>query len=127
MNKSIEIVAHLFLWILFTLLVLVFSKLYFQVKPDVPAAMHLPKIVFLELAMGLIFFYTTFFGIPLARKRTSSLAIITVILLFLLVVFAYPAISHGTLQVLSSVIPHLMIILIAVVFRSLSDTLSLYV
>jgi hypothetical protein len=121
MKKSIEIIAHLSLWILFTLLVLVLSKIYFQAKPDAPAAMYLPRIVFMELAMGLIFFYTTFFGVPLARKRTGNLVILTLILLFLLVLFAYPAISHGTLQVLSSVIPHLMIIFLAVVLRYLSD------
>lgn len=125
MKKSTEIIAHLSLWILFTLLVLVLSKLYFQVKPDAPAAMHLPKVVIMELAMGLIFFYTTFFGIPLALKRMRNLVIITMILLFLLVVFAYPAIRHGIPQVLSSVIPHLMIILLAVVFRYLSDRLSI--
>ncbi len=119
MKKSIEIIAHIALWILFTLLVLVLSKLYFQVRPDVPAAMHLGYIVFLELAMALIFFYATFFGIPLARKTGTGTFILAVILLILLLVFAYPAMSHGTLQVMSSVVPHLLIILLAIVFRSL--------
>lgn len=125
MKKSVEIIAHVVLWILFTLLVLVLSKLYFQTRPDVPAAMHLPYIVFLELVMGLIFFYTTYFGIPLARTKTTGTVILVVILLFLLAVFAYPAASHGTLQVMSSVIPHLMVIFLAIVFRILSDTISL--
>jgi hypothetical protein len=121
MKKSVEFISHLALWILFSLLVLVFCKLYFQVKPDAPAATHLPYIVFLELVMGLIFFYTTFFGIPLARRNQRNLVILAVILLCLLTVFAFPAISHGVLQVLSSVIPHLILILLAIVFRGYSD------
>ena len=125
MKKSIEIFAHLFLWILFTLLVLVYSKLFFQLNPDVPAASHLPYIVFLELAMGLIFFYTTFFGIPLARKRTNNLVIMIVILFLFLVVFAYPATKHGSLEVMSSVVPHIGLVFLAVVFRRLSDSLTL--
>ncbi len=125
MKKSIEIFSHLFLWILFTLLVLVYSKLFFQLNPDVPAASHLPYIVFLELAMGLIFFYTTFFGIPLARNRTNNLVILIVILFLFLVVFAYPATKHGSLEVMSSVVPHIGLVFLAVVFRRLSDTISL--
>jgi hypothetical protein len=125
MKKSVEFISHALLWILFSLLVLVYCKQYFQIKPDAPAAAHLPYIVFLELIMGLIFFYTTFFGIPLARKKPGIMLILVVILLFLLTVFAYPAISHGSLQVMSSVIPHLMFILLAIVFRSYSDGLFL--
>jgi hypothetical protein len=121
MKKSVEIFAHLFLWIMFTLLVLIFCKLYFQAKPDAPAAMHLPYIVFLELVMGLIFFYTTFFGIPLARRKTLNVVILSGLLLFLLLVFAYPAIRHGSLQVMSSLVPHLGIIFLAIVFRRLSE------
>jgi len=57
MKKSFEIFAHLFLWILFVLLVFVLSKYYFLARTDAPAATHLPYIVFLELVMGLIFLY----------------------------------------------------------------------
>jgi len=122
MKRSVEITVHLILWILFTLLVLVFCKYYFQAKPSAPAAMHLPYIVFLELVMGLIFFYTTFFGITLARKSTLYHVILAAFLLLLLVVFAYPAISHGSLQVMSSIVPHLMIIFLAIVFRKFSES-----
>jgi len=125
MKKSIEIAAHLFLWILFTLLVLVYSKHFFQLNPDVPAAGHLPYIVFIELVMGLIFFYATFFGIPPARKKTSNMAILVIILFLLLAVFAYPATRHGSLEVLSSVLPHISLVFLAVVFRNLSDSLAL--
>ncbi len=121
MKKSFEIVAHLSLWILFVLLVFVLSKYYFLARPDAPAATHLPYIVFIELVMGIIFFYTTFFGIPLARKKTLNVVILTGLLLFLLLLFAYPAINHGSLQVMSSVVPHLMIIFLAIVFRKFSE------
>lgn len=121
MKRSVEITAHVILWILFTLLVLVFCKHYFQAMPSAPAATHLPYIVFLELVMGLIFFYVTFFGLPLARKKTINSVILIGLLFFLLLLFAYPAISHGLLQVMSSVVPHLMIIFLAIVFRRLSD------
>jgi hypothetical protein len=122
MKKSFEIFAHLSLWILFALLVLVLSKYYFLARPDAPASNHIPYIVFLEVAMGLIFFYTTFLGIPLARKKTLNAVILIGLLLFLLILFAYPSISHGSLQVLSSVVPHLMIIFLAVIFRKFSET-----
>jgi hypothetical protein len=125
MKKSIEFISHALLWILFSLLVLVYCKHYFQLKPDVPAASHLPYIVFMELIMGLIFFYTTFFGIPRARRKPVNMVILAAILIILLTVFAYPAISHGSLQVMSSVIPHLMLILLAIVFRGFSDGLKL--
>ena len=125
MKKSIEISAHLFLWILFTILVMVYSELFFQANPGVPAASHLPYIVFLDLVMGLIFFYATFFGIPPARKKTSNMVILIVILLLLLTVFAYPATRHGNLEVMSSVVPHIGLVFLAVVFRSLSDSNSL--
>jgi cell division protein FtsW (lipid II flippase) len=121
MKKSVEILAHLFLWIGFTLLIITFCKLYLQAKPDIPAAQYVPRIIFMELALGIIFFYTTFIGMPWARKSPVNLVILSVILLFLLLVFAYPAISHGSLQVLSSVVPHLMIIFLAVIFRRISD------
>lgn len=122
MKKSFEIFAHLSLWILFVLLVFVLSKYYFLARPDAPAAAHLPYIVFLELVMGLIFFYTTFIGIPLARKKTINAMILTGLLLFLLLLFAYPAFSHGSLQVMSSIVPHLMLIFLAIVFRRLSES-----
>jgi uncharacterized membrane protein len=122
MKKSFEIFAHLSLWILFALLVFVLSKYYFLARPDAPASNHIPYIVFLELVMGLIFFYTTFFGIPLARKKTLNVVILTGLLLFLLLLFAFPAINHGSLQVMSSVVPHLMIIFLAIVFRKFSET-----
>lgn len=122
MKKSIEIIAHLFLWTGFTLLVLVFCKIYLRAKPDAPFAPHLAYVVFLELAMGLIFFYTTFIGIAQVRRKRINIFVLAGILLFLLLLFAYPAFSHGTLEVMSSIIPHLMIIFLAIIFRGFSDS-----
>ena len=71
--------------------------------------------------MGLIFFYITFFGIPLARKKSSNTVILSAILIVLLIVFAYPATRHGFWQVMSSVVPHIGLIFLALVFRRVSD------
>ena len=124
MKKSIEIIAHLSLWLLFLLLVLVQCQVGLQAKPDAPFAQHLPYVVFLELVMGLIYFYTAFFGIPPARRKSSNAVVLSAILLLLLIVFAYPAMHHGIWQVLSSIVPHTGLIFLAVVFRRLSDTAS---
>ena len=121
MKKSIEIVAHLFLWGVFVLLVITYSKLYLLASPDAPFATHLKYVVFLELMMGLIFFYITFVGIRLSRGRFMYRIILISLLLLLLLIFAYPAISHGFWQVMSSLIPHLAVIFLALIFRKLSD------
>jgi uncharacterized membrane protein YkvI len=125
MKKSIEIIAHLSLWILFLLLVTVQCQVSLQAKPDAPFAQHLPYVVFLELVMGLIFFYAAFFGIPPARRKSSNAVILSAILVLLLIVFAYPAMRFGIWQVLSSVVPHTGLIFLAFVFRQLSDTIIL--
>ena len=90
MKKSIQITAHIILWIVFTLLVVVICKLFLMSKPEAPLSQHVPYVVILELIMGLIFFYTTFFGIPFARKNNRNLAILSVALLFLLAFFSFP-------------------------------------
>jgi hypothetical protein len=125
MKKSFEIIAHLLFWILFILLVLIQCQTSMQAKPDAPFAQHLPYVVFLELVMGLIFFYTTFFGIPVALKRNSNAVILSAILILLLIAFAWPATHFGTWQVMSSVVPHLGIIFLAIIFRGLSNSLIL--
>lgn len=122
MKKSTEIIAHLLFWVLFILLVLVQCQMSLQAKPDAPFAQHLPYVVFLELVMGLIFFYTAFFGIPPARRKSNYAVILAFILVLLLIVFAYPATRFGIWQVLSSVVPHSGLIFLAIVFRQLSGT-----
>jgi hypothetical protein len=121
MKKSIEIAAHLILWVVFFLLVITYSKLYLLASPDAPFASHFNYVVFLELMMGLICFYITFLGIPYTRGKRKSKLLLTALLLLLLLVFAYPAISHGFWQVMSSFIPHISVIFLALIFRKLSD------
>jgi hypothetical protein len=121
MKKSIDFLCHLCLWIIFILLVIVQCQMSLQAKPDAPFAQHLSYVVFLELVMGLIFFYTTFFGVPLARKKSNNAVILSAILILLLIVFAYPATRFGIWQVMSSVVPHIGLIFLAMVFRRVSD------
>jgi len=120
MKKSVEITAHLSLWTFFTLFVVVLCKIYLEAKSDAPFAQHLTYVVFLELIMGLIFFYTTFLAIPWASKQKRNTVILLVILVILLLVFAFPAMQSGIWQVMSSIVPHIMLILLALVFRKLS-------
>ena len=117
MKKSIEIPAHIFFWTMFTACTFVLSQMYLQASPNAPFGQHLAYVVFLELFMGLVFFYTTFFGMPWAQKSTSNLVILSVILLLLLLVFAYPATHYGILQVLSSLLPHTLLVFLAILFR----------
>lgn len=100
-------------------------KIYLQAIPDAPISQHLAYVVFLELVMGLILFYITFFGIPAARKKKRNLLILSAVLLSLLVFFTIPAMSYGIWQILSSVIPHIIVIFLAFIFRSFSDYLRI--
>jgi hypothetical protein len=125
MKKSIEILAHLSLWVLFVLLVIVQCQMSLQSKPDAPFGQHLTYVIFLELIMGIIFFYTTYFGIQLARKKGNNGFILAAVLILLMIVFAWPATHYGIWQVMSSVVPHTGLIFLAVVFRKLSDSMVL--
>jgi LytS/YehU family sensor histidine kinase len=125
MKKSVEIIAHIFFWIVYTAFMIMLAKIFQQAKPDAPFSQHLSYVAFLALIMGLILFYTTFLGIPLAGKNKWNPFFLSSILLFLVVFFAIPAMSHGIWQVMSSIIPHIIIIFLAFVFRSFSDSLKL--
>ena len=125
MKKSLEISVHLFFWVIFTAFVFMLSKLYLQAKPDAPFGEHLYYVVFLELIMGLIFFYTTYFGIPWTKKRNINLAVLIGILLILLIFFAIPAFRVGFWEVMSSIIPHIIVIFLALIFRRFSDVIRL--
>jgi two-component system, LytTR family, sensor kinase len=125
MKKSVEIIAHIFFWITFTAFVVILSRMYLLAKPDSALSQHFTYLVSLELIMALILFYTTFIGIPLARKNRKSMIILVVILLFILSFFAYPASRHGILEVLSSLIPHIIVIFLGAVFRRFSDSIRL--
>jgi hypothetical protein len=75
-------------------------------------------VLSLEIIMGLVFFYTTFLGIPWARKKQSNMLILCSVLLALLLIFAIPATHFGILQVLSSLLPHILLVFLAVLFRN---------
>ena len=122
MKKSAIISSHLILWVIFTLMVIAQSKLFLEAKPDAPFGSHFAYVVSLEVVMGMIFFYLTFFTLPWARKNPVNSFIIGAILLLLLLLFAFPAIKIGAWQVVSSVVPHLFMIFMAFVFRCLSDS-----
>jgi len=125
MKKSIEISVHVFFWIVFTAFVFMLSKVYLQAKPDAPMASHLFYVIFLELVMGLILFYVTFFGIPWFREKKINLAVLAVIQLFLLLFFAWPSMRFGVWEVMSSIIPHIIVIFLAVIFRKYFDAIRL--
>ena len=91
MKKSIEISVHIFFWIVFTAFAFMLSKIYLQAKPDAHFGNHLGYVISLEVVMGLIFFYTTFFGIRWAKRKPLRYLGISAVLLFLLLFFAYPA------------------------------------
>jgi len=121
MKRSVEFLVHLFFWITFVALTWMLTQVYLEAVPDAPFSRHLGYVIFLELVMGLLFFYLTFFGFRWAGKRTGRLVSLVLVLLFLLAFFAYPAISHGIIPVMSSLIPHLLLVFLALVFRKYSD------
>jgi two-component system, LytTR family, sensor kinase len=125
MKKSVEIIAHIFFWLIFTAFVIILSQIYLQAQPESALSNHFFYLVFLELFMSLILFYTTFLGISLARRNKKSLIILSAILLFLLAFFAFPATRHGLWETLSSLIPHIIVIFLAVIFRRFSDSIRL--
>jgi hypothetical protein len=124
MKKSVEIITHVSLWILFVFFVIMLCKIYLQARPNAPFAQYLSYVVLMELTMGLIFFYTTFFTIQWARKKKKNMVILATILLSLVIVFAFPATNHGFWKMMSSIVPHLMLIFLALLFRRFSDSVN---
>ena len=125
MKKSVEIIVHIFFWLIFTVFVIILSQIYLQARPDSALSQHFAYLVFLEVIMALILFYITFLGIPLARRNKKSFIILAAIILFILAFFAFPATRHGLWETLSSLIPHIIVIFLAVVFRKFSDSIRL--
>jgi LytS/YehU family sensor histidine kinase len=125
MKKSIEIATHIFFWVVFTAFAYTLSKIYLQANPNAPFSQNLFYVIFLEVAMGLLFFYITFFGIPWARKKKSNLLILSAVILLLLLIFAYPATRYGIWEVVSSILPHCIVIFLAGIFRAFSDSIKL--
>ncbi len=121
MKRSVQITVHVLFWVLFAAFVIMLSKSFLEAKPDAPFAAHFTYVVTLELVMGLIFFYATFFLLPWARKNSTNTALLVAILLALTLFFAFPAMKIGMLQVMSSVIPHVFLIFLAFIFRRFAD------
>jgi two-component system, LytTR family, sensor kinase len=121
MKRSVEILVHLFFWIAFVALTWMLTQVYLLAVPDAPFSKHLGYVIFLELIMGLVFFYLTFFGIRWAGKRKGRVVTLGITLLCLLAFFAYPAVKHGTVPVMSSILPHIVLIFLALIFRKYSD------
>lgn len=118
MKKSVQISAHIAFWMFFILILLAQSKLFLEAKPDAYFGQHLGYVMFLEVVMGLVFFYATFLLLPWARKSTVNAFLLGVLLLLLLLCFAFPAMKIGIWQVMSSVVPHLNLILLGWVFSN---------
>ena len=121
MKQSVQITVHALFWVLFEAFAIMLSKLYLEAKPDAPFASHFTYVITLEVVMGLIFFYATFFLLPWARRNSTNTALLVAILLALTLFFAFPAMKFGMLQVMSSVIPHVFLIFLAFVFRRFAD------
>ena len=125
MKKSIEIAAHIFFWIVFTLFVFMLSKIYLQADPNAPFSQNLVYVVFLEVVMGMIFFYLTFFGLVWTKNKPFKLLVLLMGLVALLLLFAYPATRVGRWEVVSSILPHTIVIFLAGIFRKFSDSIKL--
>lgn len=121
MKRTVEIAVHVIFWVLFTAFAMLLGKMYLEAKPDAPFAAHFTYVITLEVVMGLIFFYTTYFCLPWAQKSSTNTVVLIGILLALTLFFAFPATKFGLLQVMSSVIPHVFLIFLAWVFRRFSD------
>jgi sensor histidine kinase YesM len=125
MKKSTEISIHVFFWVIYIVFTYMLCKIYLQAQPTAPFGQHLFYVVFLELMMGLIFFYITFFSIPFIKKRKINILFIAITLLVLLIFFAYPAFREGFWQIMSSIIPHIILIFLAIVFYKFFDSIKL--
>jgi len=119
MKKSFEIPFQAIMWFIYAVMLLVNSKLYLEVAPNAPFGQQLGFVIFLDVLLSAICFYVTYFCLPWALKSIVNKAILGVILLALLTLFAIPAFNIGIWQVLSSVVPHVAFVLLAIGFRKL--------
>jgi LytS/YehU family sensor histidine kinase len=72
--------------------------------------------------MVLLFFYITYFGLLWAGRKRRNLVLLSCTLVLLLLFFALPAMKIGFWEVMSSIIPHVLVIFLAVIFRKFSDS-----
>ena len=71
---------------------------------------------------GSSFFTPHFWASLIPAAGIRRRLILAALLLLLLLVFAYPATRFGFWQVMSSIIPHILVIFLALVFRRFSDS-----
>jgi sensor histidine kinase YesM len=109
----------------FTAFAYMLARIYLLAKPDAFLTSKINYLIFIELIMGLIIFYTTFLGIAFVRKINKTLAFLIILLVMELLIFVYPATRHGIWEIMSSIIPHIIIIFLAVIFRKFSDSIKL--
>jgi hypothetical protein len=119
MKKSIEILFHAMMWLLYAVILLAQSKLYLEVAPKAPFGQQLGLVIFLDVLYSSIVFYVTYFCLPWALKSKGNQTILGIILFALLTLFAIPALQIGIWPTLSSVAPHIAFVLLAIVFRKL--------
>lgn len=119
MKKSIEIPFQAMMWLIYAVMLLVQSKLFLEVAPNAPFGQQLSLVIILDVLYSAIFFYITYFCLPWALKSKQNQTILGVILFALCTLFAIPALQIGIWQVLSSVVPHISFVLLAIGFRKL--------
>lgn len=119
MKKSIEIPFQATMWLIYAVMLLVESKLYLEVAPNAPFGQQLGLVILLDVLYSAICFYVAYFCLPWALKSKGNQTILGVVLFALITLFAIPAINIGIWQVLSSVVPHLAFVLLAIGFRKL--------
>ncbi len=118
--------VHTFFWVVYVAFTYLLCKLYLEANPNAPFSQHLFYVIFLELVMGLILFYTAFFGLKWSTGKKSRQVAVAGFLLFLVLFFAAPAIMrYGFWELMSSIIPHIIIIFLALIFRKFSDSIVL--
>lgn len=125
MKRSFKLAIHLIFWVIYVAFTYMLCKIYLQAQPNAPFGQHLLYVVILELFMGLLFFYITFYGIQYVSRNKFNILYLSLLLIFLLFFFAYPALQIGFWEVMSSIIPHVIVILLAVVFRKFFDSIRL--
>lgn len=124
-KRTFEIAIHLIFWVVFTALIYTQSQMYLRANPDAPFSKHLARVISFEVFMVLLFFYITYYGLSWAKRRRKNLVVLSAVLFILLLFFALPAMRIGFWEVMSSIIPHILVIFLAVIFRKYSDSLQL--
>lgn len=125
MKKSVLIASHIFLWLTLVVFLGIFSVTFLRATPNAPFAGHLYQMVAVGLLIVAVFFYSTFFIIPWARKNKRNLFISISALLLLILSYSYKEYQWGFLAVARSTFPALTVVFFAYIFRKYSDSVQL--